>query len=47
MMMKAMMTYDPVAISLFTVSWTAGMAAMMFAAISRMVLMLQYNHRLV
>ena len=25
-MMKAMMTYDPIAISLFTADWTAGMA---------------------
>jgi predicted metal-binding membrane protein len=41
MMMKAMMTYDPLSISLFTVSWTAGMAAMMFPAISPMVLL--YN----
>ena len=40
-MMKAMMTYDPIAISLFTVSWTAGMAAMMFPAIVPMVLL--YN----
>ena len=29
-MMKAMMTYDPIAVSLFTISWTVGMAAMMF-----------------
>lgn len=40
-MMKAMMTYDPIAISLFTVSWTVGMAAMMFPAIVPMVLL--YN----
>ena len=40
-MMKAMMTYDSIAIALFTVSWTAGMAAMMFPAISPMVLL--YN----
>src|SRR5919108_6277533 len=39
MMMKAMMTYDPLSISLFTVIWTAGMAAMMFPAISPMVLL--------
>jgi predicted metal-binding membrane protein len=36
--MNVMMTYDPIAISLFTVIWTAGMAAMMFPAISPMVL---------
>ena len=40
-MMMAMMTYDPIAISLFTLGWTAGMAAMMFPAISPMVLL--YN----
>jgi len=40
-MMMAMMTYDPKAFSLFTLSWTAGMAAMMFPAISPMVLL--YN----
>jgi predicted metal-binding membrane protein len=40
-MMKAMMTYDSIAIALFTVSWTTGMAAMMFPAISPMVLL--YN----
>ena len=40
-MMKAMMTYDPITISLFTASWTVGMAAMMFPAISPMVLL--YN----
>src|ERR687886_23783 len=40
-MMAAMTTYNPVAISLFTASWTAGMAAMMFPAITPMVLM--YN----
>jgi predicted metal-binding membrane protein len=38
-MMKAMMTLDPIAISLFTTSWTVGMAAMMFPAISPMVLL--------
>jgi predicted metal-binding membrane protein len=36
-MMVAMTTYDPLAISLFTASWTAGMAAMMFPAITPMV----------
>jgi predicted metal-binding membrane protein len=40
-MMKAMMMYDPITISLFTTSWTVGMAAMMFPAISPMVLL--YN----
>ena len=40
-MMKAMMTYDPITISLFTASWTVGMAAMMFPTISPMVLL--YN----
>jgi predicted metal-binding membrane protein len=37
-MMYAMMTYDPIAILLFTVSWTIGMAAMMFPSISPMIL---------
>ena len=40
-MMKAMMTNDPIALSLFTASWTVGMAAMMFPAITPMVLL--YN----
>lgn len=40
-MMVAMSTYSPRAISLFTASWTAGMAAMMFPAIIPMVLL--YN----
>ncbi|MGI0018917.1 MAG: DUF2182 domain-containing protein [Nitrososphaera sp.] len=40
-MAAAMVSYDPVLISLFTVSWTVGMAAMMFTAISPMVLL--YN----
>lgn len=40
-MMKAMMTYDPITISLFTANWTVGMAAMMLPAISPMVLL--YN----
>ncbi len=35
------MSYDPIAISLFTISWTIGMAAMMFPAITPMVLL--YN----
>jgi len=37
-MMVAMMNYNPVAISLFAISWTIGMAAMMFPAITPMVL---------
>ncbi|MGC1927894.1 MAG: DUF2182 domain-containing protein, partial [Candidatus Nitrosopolaris sp.] len=36
-----MMTYDPIAVSLFTISWTVGMAAMMFPSITPMVLL--YN----
>jgi len=40
-MMVAMTTYSPLAISLFTASWTAGMGAMMFPAITPMVLL--YN----
>jgi len=40
-MMVAMSTYNPRAISLFTASWTAGMAAMMFPVITPMVLL--YN----
>ncbi|HJT47365.1 MAG TPA: DUF2182 domain-containing protein [Nitrososphaeraceae archaeon] len=40
-MMAAMMNYNPIAISLFTISWTIGMAAMMFPAIVPMVLL--YN----
>jgi predicted metal-binding membrane protein len=40
-MMTAMMDYSSVAISLFTISWTIGMAAMMFPAITPMVLL--YN----
>lgn len=40
-MMTAMMDYNPIAISLFTASWTIGMAAMMFPAITPMVLL--YN----
>jgi predicted metal-binding membrane protein len=34
-----MMNYNPVAISLFAISWTIGMAAMMFPAITPMVLL--------
>jgi predicted metal-binding membrane protein len=40
-MMMAMMNYNPIVISLFTISWTIGMAAMMFPAITPMVLI--YN----
>ena len=40
-MMMAMMNYNPVAISLFTISWTIGMTAMMFPAMVPMVLL--YN----
>jgi predicted metal-binding membrane protein len=40
-MMIAMTTYNPLSISVFTAGWTAGMAAMMFPAITPMVLM--YN----
>ena len=39
--MESMMTIDPLAILLFTATWTAGMAAMMLPAISPMVLL--YN----
>jgi predicted metal-binding membrane protein len=39
MMYTMMMFHNPVALSLFTVIWTAGMAAMMFPAISPMVLL--------
>jgi len=40
-MMDAMTSYNPLSISLFTASWTVGLAAMMFPAITPMVLM--YN----
>jgi predicted metal-binding membrane protein len=36
-MMRAMMLYDPISISLFTAAWTVGMTAMMFPAITPMV----------
>jgi predicted metal-binding membrane protein len=39
MMSTMMMFHNPLALSLFTVIWTAGMAAMMFPAISPMVLL--------
>jgi len=40
-MMNTMNTYNPILIALFTATWTAGMAAMMFPAIVPMVLL--YN----
>jgi predicted metal-binding membrane protein len=40
-MMRAIMLYDPISISLFTITWTVGMAAMMFPSITPMVL--HYN----
>jgi hypothetical protein len=40
MMMSSMLSfYNPIALSLFTIIWTAGMAAMMFPAIAPMVLL--------
>src|SRR5919108_6084980 len=39
MMSTMMMFHNPIALSLFIVIWTAGMAAMMFPAISPMVLL--------
>jgi predicted metal-binding membrane protein len=39
MMYTMMMFQDPLSLSIFTVIWTAGMAAMMFPAISPMVLL--------
>jgi predicted metal-binding membrane protein len=39
MMSTMMMFYNPIALSLFTVIWTAGMAAMMFPAITPIVLL--------
>ncbi|MGH9999521.1 MAG: DUF2182 domain-containing protein, partial [Nitrosopumilaceae archaeon] len=41
-MMNIMITYNPILLGLFSASWTAGMAAMMFPAISPMVLL--YNN---
>ena len=38
-MMNIMITYNPVLIGVFSASWTAGMAAMMFPAIVPMVLL--------
>ena len=39
--MESMMTLNPLAVTIFTVSWTIGMAAMMFPAIIPMILL--YN----
>jgi hypothetical protein len=39
MMDVMMIFYNPIALSLFTVIWTAGMAAMMFPAIAPMILL--------
>ena len=44
-MMEAMMTLNPIAISIFTISWTIGMAAMMFPAIVPMVVL--YNRLII
>ena len=44
-MKETMMTLNPIAVSIFTVSWTVGMAAMMFPAIVPMVLL--YNRLIV
>jgi predicted metal-binding membrane protein len=44
-MMEAMMTLNPIAISIFTISWTIGMTAMMFPAIVPMVIL--YNRLIV
>ncbi len=45
MMLETMMTLNPIAVLIFTVSWTVGMAAMMFPAIVPMVLL--YNRLIV
>ncbi|RPJ23973.1 MAG: hypothetical protein EHM25_14900, partial [Nitrosopumilales archaeon] len=45
MMRETRMTLNPIAVLVFTVSWTVGMAAMMFPAIVPMVLM--YNRLIV
>ena len=45
MMMETMMILNPIAVLIFTVSWTVGMAAMMFPAIVPMVLL--YNQLIV
>ena len=39
MMYTMMMFYNPISLSIFTLIWTTGMAAMMFPAISPMVLL--------
>jgi len=44
-MMEAMLTLNPITISIFTVSWTIGMAAMMFPAIVPMVVL--YNRLII
>jgi len=38
-MMNIMITYNPIILGLFSASWTAGMAVMMFPAIEPMVLL--------
>ncbi|HEX6672367.1 MAG TPA: DUF2182 domain-containing protein [Nitrososphaeraceae archaeon] len=45
MMRETMMTPNPIAVLIFTVSWTVGMAAMMFPSIVPMVLL--YNRLIV
>jgi len=45
MMRETRMTLNPIAVLVFTVSWTVGMAAMMFPAIVPMVLL--YNRLIV
>jgi predicted metal-binding membrane protein len=45
MMIETMMILNPIAVLIFTVSWTVGMAAMMFPAIVPMVLL--YNQLIV
>ncbi|HEX5892027.1 MAG TPA: DUF2182 domain-containing protein [Nitrososphaeraceae archaeon] len=45
LMMETMMTPNPIAVLVFTVSWTVGMAAMMFPSIVPMVLL--YNRLIV
>jgi predicted metal-binding membrane protein len=45
MMMETMITLNPIAVLIFTVSWTVGMAAMMFPAIVPMVSL--YNRLIV
>ena len=44
-MVEAMITLNPIALLIFTVSWTIGMAAMMFPAIVPMILL--YNRLIV